>query len=105
MTGRKLINSLYLFQLTSDKMPVHFPASRPYIAARFIPRRLPSQFELGSGLQEGGFFNRQLDPDKSYKVFLRAYTVKHVRFDFVVFRIYCTQNLMGIILCFLGSIQ
>ena len=59
-------------------MPVHFPASKPYIAARFIPRRLPSQFELGSGQQEGGFYNRQLDPDKRYKVFLRAYTVKKV---------------------------
>ena len=67
-----------MFQLTGDKMPVHFPASKPYIAARFIPRRLPSQFELGSGQQEGGFYNRQLDPDKRYKVFLRAYTVKKV---------------------------
>ncbi|XP_053394772.1 tyrosine-protein phosphatase Lar-like isoform X3 [Mercenaria mercenaria] len=64
-----------LVELTSDTMPVDLPASKPYITARFDPRRLPGQFELGNKRTEGGFHNRLLDSDRRYRVFLRAYTV------------------------------
>lgn len=60
-------------------MPVDLPANKPYIAARFDPRRLPGQFELGNKRMEGGFHNRLLDSDRSYCLFLRAYTVTEVR--------------------------
>ncbi|XP_052776376.1 tyrosine-protein phosphatase Lar-like isoform X3 [Mya arenaria] len=59
-----------------DIYPPTQPGSKPYITARFIPRRLPGQFVLGTGQQEMSFHNRPLDPDTKYKVFLRAYTVK-----------------------------
>ncbi|KAL4236406.1 hypothetical protein ACF0H5_004791 [Mactra antiquata] len=61
--------------LTSDSFPNKLPASSPYIAARFDPRRLPGQFDLGNERMEGGFRNRPLDDDEEYRVFLRAYTV------------------------------
>ncbi|XP_060552127.1 receptor-type tyrosine-protein phosphatase F-like isoform X7 [Ruditapes philippinarum] len=64
-----------LLELTSDTMPVDLQASKPYIAARFDPRRLPGHFELGNKRTEGTFHNRLLDSDRKYRVFLRAYTV------------------------------
>lgn len=62
-------------------MPNHQPATSPYIAARFDPRRLPGQFELGNERTEGGFHNRLLNADMKYKVFLRAYTVTKVCYE------------------------
>jgi len=57
-------------------LPGNFPAIKPYITARFTPNGLPGKFQLGSGMQEqGSFFNRPLDTDIRYRVFLRAYTV------------------------------
>ena len=53
-------------------------ASKPYIAARYDSRRLPSEFLLGNGLEYGGYINRPLDKDREYNIFLRAYSVDKV---------------------------
>ena len=66
-------------QDTQDIYPPNQQGTRPYITARFNPRKLPGQFVLGTGLHEMFFFNRPLDPDRKYRVFLRAYTVKKVQ--------------------------
>ncbi|KAL3869070.1 hypothetical protein ACJMK2_041796, partial [Sinanodonta woodiana] len=63
-------------ELTKEQTPVTFPAMQPYIAAKFTPKGFPSEFTLGTGGQVGGYYNRPLDPDRVYRVFLRAYTVK-----------------------------
>lgn len=77
-------------------MPVDLQASKPYIAARFDPRRLPGQFELGNKRTEGTFHNRLLDSDKKYRVFLRAYTVTGVCLN--------SQNVsLKMLYCFLNS--
>ncbi|KAK6188600.1 hypothetical protein SNE40_004745 [Patella caerulea] len=61
--------------LIKDKESVERPASNPYIAARFDSDALPHEFDLGNGQEYGSFFNRPLDPDTRYLVFLRAYSV------------------------------
>ncbi|KAK3612593.1 hypothetical protein CHS0354_042101 [Potamilus streckersoni] len=72
----KLPKDFTLEELTREQTPVTFPAMQPYIAAKFTPKGFPSEFTLGTGGQVGGYNNRPLDPDRSYRVFLRAYTVK-----------------------------
>ncbi|ESO86619.1 hypothetical protein LOTGIDRAFT_128794, partial [Lottia gigantea] len=61
--------------LIKEKQSVDQPASHPYIAARFDSDALPDEFDLGNEQEYGAFFNRRLDPDTEYMVFLRAYTV------------------------------
>ncbi|XP_064607458.1 tyrosine-protein phosphatase Lar-like isoform X3 [Liolophura sinensis] len=68
-------NDFTINDLTQDVMDVQFPASEPYIAARFEARYLQSEFELGNGQAYGSYVNRPLDRDQRYKVFLRAYSV------------------------------
>jgi hypothetical protein len=60
-------------------MPSNFPARNVYIAAKFKADQLPDEFTLGDGVEYGGFTNRPLDVDFTYRVFLRAYTVERVR--------------------------
>lgn len=59
-------------------MPSNFPARNVYIAAKFKADQLPDEFTLGDGVEYGGFTNRPLDVDFTYRVFLRAYTVEKV---------------------------
>ncbi|XP_056019779.1 receptor-type tyrosine-protein phosphatase F-like isoform X15 [Ostrea edulis] len=60
----------------ADPMPSNFPARNVYIAAKFKADQLPDEFTLGDGVEYGGFTNRPLDVDFTYRVFLRAYTVE-----------------------------
>ncbi|XP_076439826.1 receptor-type tyrosine-protein phosphatase delta-like isoform X2 [Babylonia areolata] len=64
-----------LEELVNEGAGVDQPASHPYIAARFEAHALPPQFQLGNGQEYGAFYNRPLDMDDSYFVFLRAYSV------------------------------
>ncbi|XP_076462562.1 LOW QUALITY PROTEIN: tyrosine-protein phosphatase Lar-like [Babylonia areolata] len=48
---------------------------QPYIAARFEAHALLPYFLLGDGQEYGAFFNRPLLSDRTYRVFLRAYSV------------------------------
>lgn len=65
-------------QLTRDRLSVDKPSSQPYIAARFESQSLPPEFFLGNSQEYGSFFNRPLDTDDRYRVFLRAYSVDQV---------------------------
>ncbi|XP_046366897.1 tyrosine-protein phosphatase Lar-like isoform X5 [Haliotis rufescens] len=71
----KLPQDFTLEMLSKETESVENPASYPYIAARFDSRSLPPDFHLGNGQEYGAFFNRRLDEDDQYKVFLRAYSV------------------------------
>ncbi|XP_067679322.1 tyrosine-protein phosphatase Lar-like isoform X10 [Haliotis asinina] len=71
----KLPQDFTLEMLSKETESVENPASYPYIAARFDSRNLPPEFDLGNGQEYGAFFNRRLDEDDHYKVFLRAYSV------------------------------
>lgn len=87
-------------QRSEELMPVEQPASKPYIAARFLPFRLPGQFELGTGNKDQEpFYNRPLDKGVNYKVFFRAYTVKEVGRPFYTvtcsLQAFCHKDLVG----------
>ncbi|XP_062594902.1 receptor-type tyrosine-protein phosphatase F-like isoform X2 [Saccostrea cucullata] len=60
----------------ADTMPSSYPARNVYIAAKFKADQLPEEFTLGDGVEYGGFTNRPLEVDNTYRVFLRAYTVE-----------------------------
>ncbi|CAG2061253.1 unnamed protein product, partial [Timema podura] len=44
----------------------------PYIAAKFPQRNIPYTFHLGNGETYEGFVNRKLEPQKKYRIFVRA---------------------------------
>jgi len=44
----------------------------PYIAAKFLRRSIPYTFHLGNGEKHEGYENRRLDPEKKYRIFVRA---------------------------------
>lgn len=44
----------------------------PYIAARFAPRAIPRNFQLGDSGVYNGFDNKPLEKSIKYKIFLRA---------------------------------
>ncbi|XP_052827297.1 receptor-type tyrosine-protein phosphatase S isoform X7 [Octopus bimaculoides] len=58
-----------------DDEPVDLPSLKPYIAARFEANSLPDVLKLGNGQMYDSHTNRPLDPDHTYRVFLRAYSV------------------------------
>ncbi|XP_041360358.1 tyrosine-protein phosphatase Lar-like isoform X2 [Gigantopelta aegis] len=74
-TLQKFPQDFTLDMLSRDTESVDNPAAYPYIAARFDARNLPSEFELGNGQEYEAFFNRPLDPEDQYRVFLRGYSV------------------------------
>ncbi|XP_070195997.1 tyrosine-protein phosphatase Lar-like isoform X3 [Littorina saxatilis] len=71
----KMPSDFTLEELITERVSVDQPATKPYIAARFEAHALPPQFNLGNGQEYGAFYNRPLDTDDSYRVFLRAYSV------------------------------
>ena len=72
------LSSLLGQQLINDRGGVDQPATQPYISARFEALSMPPYFPLGNGQEYGAFYNRPLDTDDSYLVFLRAYSVDPV---------------------------
>jgi len=44
----------------------------PYIAARFAPRAIPRNFQLGDSGSYNGYENKPLEKGAKYKIFLRA---------------------------------
>ncbi|XP_036361663.1 receptor-type tyrosine-protein phosphatase F isoform X7 [Octopus sinensis] len=58
-----------------DDGPVDMPSLNPYIAARFEANSLPDVLKLGNKQMYDSHTNRPLDPDHTYRVFLRAYSV------------------------------
>lgn len=44
----------------------------PYISAKYAPRSMPDQFQLGDDQIYNGYCNRKLLADQTYKIFVRA---------------------------------
>lgn len=61
-----------------DLYIIEEPSSAPtdnapyYIAAKWMGRSIPNTFSLGDGQKYNGFFNRKLQKDVEYKIFVRA---------------------------------
>ncbi|XP_035710661.1 tyrosine-protein phosphatase Lar isoform X4 [Folsomia candida] len=48
------------------------PVLNPYIAARFLPRAIPRNFQLGDGAGYNNYENKLLERNVKYRIFLRA---------------------------------
>ncbi|CAG0885411.1 unnamed protein product [Darwinula stevensoni] len=62
------------------------PEDWPYVAVKFLGQDIPYIFNLGDNASSYGYFNRQLQKHKRYRIFLRA------RIDRIVTRYYANQN-------------
>ncbi|XP_034939072.1 tyrosine-protein phosphatase Lar isoform X2 [Chelonus insularis] len=58
--------------MITGKNPKVDPKNAPYITAKFFQRNIPYSFQLGTGEMYEEFENRKLDPNKRYRIFVRA---------------------------------
>lgn len=66
-----MVTVIIIMFISSHK--VNNETDLPYIAAKFLQRSIPYTFVLGDGLNYEGFINKKLQPNKYYKIFVRAY--------------------------------
>lgn len=64
-------SSYFTDENINDEEETGFQLS-PYIAARFAPRAIPRNFQLGDGARSNDFDNKPLEKTIPYRVFLRA---------------------------------
>jgi len=64
-----IVGSPYLNEAEFDEDD---PNIDPYVAARFLPRAIPRNFQLGDGRNYHGYDNIPLDKGVTFKIFLRA---------------------------------